>query len=115
MKDGLQKMADTALLYALPVGILGAVFKIMHYPYANQMLMVGLSTVAIGGLLRYAAEKTPEGYSIGITIFLVCIAFLFKILHFPGSQELIELAILSAVISGIIMLFFRKGNQEENK
>lgn len=113
MKEAVQKLADRALLYSLPVAILGAAFKTMHWPYANQMLLVGLSSVGLAAFLRYASEKTIEGYVTGYTIFISCIAVLFKIMHFAGASWMVEMAIGSAVVLGIIKLFFSKGEKGE--
>jgi len=75
-------MADMVLLYSLPVAILGAIFKYMHYPYANPMLIIGLSSVAMGALLKYVPEKTAEGYLMGFGIAIASILVLFKLVHF---------------------------------
>jgi hypothetical protein len=82
MNEGLQKMADTALLYSLPVAIIGAVFKYLHYPYANQMLIVGLTSVAIAALLKYIPQKNAEGYLLAFGIAAGCMLTLFKLVHF---------------------------------
>ena len=54
------------LLCSLPVAILGAVFRLMHYPYANQLLIVGLGSVAFGAVIRYFSEKTIDGVLTGL-------------------------------------------------
>ncbi|MEM4326444.1 MAG: gliding motility protein GldL [Candidatus Pacearchaeota archaeon] len=45
--DGFRK--GTAMLYGLgaSIVILGALFKILHWPYANEMLIVGMGTEAL--------------------------------------------------------------------
>ncbi len=82
MNNGLQKMADTAMLYSLPVAIVGAVFKYMHYPYANVMLTVGLPSIAIAALLKYLPQKNAEGFLMGFGIAIACMLVLFKLVHF---------------------------------
>ena len=115
MKEGLKKMADRVLLYSLPVSIVGALFKILHFPYANQLLIVGLSSVGLGAFIKYSAEKTAEGYTTGITALLMALAFLFKIMHFQGAQWLIELTIVSALGLGVIRMFFHTEKPEDDK
>ena len=82
MNERLQKLADTVLLYSLPVAILGAIFKYQHYRYANEMLIVGLSSVAMGALLKYIPQKNAEGYLLGFGIAIGCMLTLFKLVHF---------------------------------
>ena len=41
--------------------ILGALFKILHYPYATEMLLVGMSTEALIFFMS-AFEKAPKNY-----------------------------------------------------
>lgn len=92
------KVADTALLYALGVSILGAVLKLNHMKFANQSLMVGLSSLAVAFLIKNLLKNTLEGYIAGITLFLACIAVLFELMHFPGADILTYFAIASAVV-----------------
>ena len=75
-------MADMAILYSLPVAIVGAVFKYLHYPYANVLLTVGLPSVALAALLKYLPQKTAEGFLMGFGIATACILVLFKLVHF---------------------------------
>lgn len=75
------KIGNRILTYSLPVAILGAFFRLMHYPYANQILIVGLSSIALGALIKYFSEKTMEGYLTGIAVAAACIGVLFKLMH----------------------------------
>jgi hypothetical protein len=84
MKEQMKKMADFALLSALPVSILGAVFKYMHIHGANILLMVGLPSVALAALLKYLPQKNTEGYLMGFGIAAGCFFALFKLVHFSS-------------------------------
>jgi hypothetical protein len=77
----LAKLGNQCLTYSLPVAILGAFFRLMHFNGANYMLTVGLSSVALGALLKYWSEKTLEGFLTGAGIATVCMAVLFKLMH----------------------------------
>ena len=113
MQPQIEKLIDRALLIALPVAILGSVFKTMHYPYANQMLIVGLGSVALAGFLKYALEKTLDGYITGAAISLGCIAVLFKLMHWGQADILAKLALGAAAIWGIRIFFPGKKEGEE--
>ena len=106
MNSTLAKLGNRVLLFSLPVAILGSLFRLMHYPYGNQMLLVGLSSVALGALLRYFSEKTIDGYLTGAAAFAGCIAVLFKLMRWPNSELLIKIAIGMAVVWGVKTLFF---------
>jgi len=106
MESELQKLGNRVLLYSLPVAILGAAFKLMHFPYSNQLLIVGLSSVALGAVLKYFPEKKPDAYLTGSAIFTGCMAVLFTLMHWPNSTWLKEVAIVVAAIWGVKTLFF---------
>ena len=113
MEPEMQKLLERALLFSLAVAILGAIFKINHFPYSNELLMSGLGSVALAAFIRYAVEGTLQGYATGFTIALTCLALLFKILHFEYASWLVWSAVVSAVILIIITLFFSKGKADE--
>lgn len=69
-KNFLEKFLDSAsgkrffnIVYSVgaAIVILGAMFKILHFPYGNQMLMIGMITEAIVFLLS-AFEKPAKEY-----------------------------------------------------
>jgi hypothetical protein len=101
MKTGIAKLANNLLLVSLPVAIMGALFKILHWPYANQLLIVGIGSVALGSFLKYALEKTFDSYITGATIAIGSIAALFKIMHWPGYSMLSYIAFAGVIILGI--------------
>ena len=105
MNPQVNKLCDRVLLFALPVAILGSVFKTMHYPHSNQMLIAGLSSIAIASFLKYALEKTLDGYITGSAIALGCIAVLFKLEHWAQADLLIKLAVCAALVWGIRIFF----------
>ena len=103
----LEKAANQGLSIALPIAIIGAGFRLAHWPFANQFLIIGLSSVAIWGFVKYALEKTIEGYAMGSLIAIGCIAMLFKLMHWPNTDLIVKGAIGAAVILGAVILFGR--------
>ncbi len=112
MKEGVQKLADRALVLSLSVAIIGSALKILHLPGANYLLLVGLSSVSLAALIKYFAEQTPEGYMRGISIAFVCMAVLFRLMRWPHASTLFELAIISGIALLVTIAFFRKQGPE---
>lgn len=115
MESEFQKMGSRVLLYSLPVAILGAAFKLMHFHAANQLLIVGLGSVALGALFKYFPEKKPDAYLTGSFVFTGCIAGLFKLMHWPYSEIVIDIAIVVGIIWGAKTLFFPDKEAPEEK
>ena len=113
MNSEFSKLGNRALLCSLPVAIVGALFRLMHYPYGNQLLLIGLSSVIIGAMLKYFVEKTIDSYLTGAAISAGCIAVLFKLMHWPNSELLIKIAIGVAIIWGAKTLFFPDKEKQE--
>ena len=103
----LEKAANQGLTIALPIAILGAVFRLAHFPFANQLLVIGLASVAFWALFKYALEQTLEGYATGLAIAIGCIAMLFKLEHWANADLLLKCAIGAGVILGAVILFAR--------
>jgi hypothetical protein len=109
-----KKLLDNVLLASLGIAIVASVLKIMHLPGANQLLIVGLSTVGFAALIKYFSEKTLDGYITGAAIWLATTAVLFKLMHWQGADILIKLAVAAGIIRGIRIFFFgKKADSEE--
>ena len=63
------------------VHFVGAILRLMHFHGANPLLIVGLSSVAVGALMKYASQLTVQGIVTGIAIAAICIIALFKLMH----------------------------------
>ena len=94
----MKKVANILLMFSLPVAIAGALFRTMHWTGGNILLVNGLPMVAIASLLKYAADKTLEGYVLGFTVAVACIGVLFKLEHWPNSEWIIRIAIGGAIV-----------------
>lgn len=78
--------------------ICGALFKVMHWPGANIMLIIGTLTLTFLFLpyffyMQFKEQTEKKGKIIAalgmITAALLCISALFKILHWPGAGAMI--------------------------
>ena len=78
--------------------ICGALFKVMHWPGANIMLIIGTLTLTFLFLpyffyMQFKEQTEKKGKIIStlgmITAALLCISALFKILHWPGAAAMI--------------------------
>lgn len=106
------------------LAILGALFKIQHWPGASIALTLGLGTLAFAFLPIYASVKKKEAAAknksfnsrqiIGGVIAgaLVFIGALFKILHWPGAGIVI---LVSWSLVGVILLPYLVLNQLKQK
>ncbi len=78
--------------------ICGALFKVMHWPGANAMLIVGTLTLTFLFLpyffyMQFKEQTEKKGKAIAtigmITAGLLCMSALFKIMHWPGAAVMI--------------------------
>ena len=103
----LEKAANQGLTIALPIAILGAVFRLAHLPFGDKLLVIGLVSVAFWALFKYALEKTLDGYATGLAIAIACIVMLFKLEHWANADLILKCAIGAGVILGAVILFTR--------
>ncbi|MFN0276281.1 MAG: GldL-related protein [Chitinophagales bacterium] len=79
------------IFIGLSIIIIGALFKILHFPYADQMLITGCCVVAIAYIL-WTFYKRPT-YFLDILkclwLLTTITAILIRFLHFPYSEYLI--------------------------
>ena len=85
-----EKLFRTIYRIAIAVFIIGMLFKIMHWPYALEISVVGLSAIAISSCL-YFYSKSPRSFFDQLGIVLVplwCALALARILHVPYRSEI---------------------------
>lgn len=97
--------------------IFSLLFKIMHWPGANLLLILSLASIAYFAAI--AAFQTPEESPLGLTprqgfvlnftayisLALLIIGFLFKIMHWPSCNEILIIGIASLSFASIIKGF----------
>lgn len=106
--------------------VLGALFKIMHWPGANIMLFggtFGLAFIFVPLLLvnRFKGEvhtvlSERMKWILGsVSIILLAVATIFKIMHLMGASALLTLAFLVFGFGFLPFLFFRMYKQSVEK
>jgi len=100
---------------ALVAGILltsGIIFKSQHLMGANVIFMAGVAAGVLTAILMISSfvgkltsglEKFNIIFS-SLAIAVILLAFLFKIMHWPGAAKLIWAADIGIVLSGILFL-----------
>ncbi|HSG67181.1 MAG TPA: hypothetical protein VK994_00645 [Bacteroidales bacterium] len=108
-------MTKTIKISAVVAAVLlvaGMYFKNMHWPGANALLTTGTAggTLLFILLIAGVAYKLPgrtEKYSIivaSLTLILGLVAFLFRVLHLPGSAILIWIADIGIFITAVLFI-----------
>lgn len=97
--------------------IIGSFFKVMHWPGANVMLLLGIGLASLVFLPLLFILKTREANSrrdkmvLGVGTFfgiLISLATLFKILHWPGANNM-WIASLGILVLVFLPLYFFTG------
>lgn len=98
----------TALIY-----VIGTIFKIMHWPTANILIMTGASLFGLAFLPMYYISKynwdKKSGRKVNLPVmvvnfafwFLVVVTVVFKHLHWPGAGPM---GVVSLLAMGFILL-----------
>ncbi len=113
-------MLETVQLIALAIALFGGLFKLMHWPGANILLLVGLSSLALyyiimGFVSSAEAQNGKErllGYGRNFAIAVLLMGGLFKLMHWPGANLMI---IDGAVGLGIALLFQAFSSSEKRE
>ncbi len=101
-------MRKNILIAAVGLSLLGIFFKIMHWPAANILIIVG-SLANLGfGILQYGESKKEEESSgpyllLTATLCSTILSTLFKTMHWPMGSELALVAILLTMITLIVL------------
>jgi gliding motility-associated GldL-like protein len=97
-------------LFALCIAIVvvGALMKILHWPYANELLLAGfLSTIlfySVRSLLKRPKrwlDLLKWGWVVSI-----CIVSPFRIFHWPTTEALVQLP--NVLFLGLLLIYLRK-------
>lgn len=104
-----------AWLVNIGIGVLivGVLFKIMHWPGANELLIIGFSSIFILYLFHFIMRKKYQ-LVFGVAKLLLLLMYLgsklFTILHWPYNTVLQMVApiVLFIVVGSFILLNFQK-------
>jgi|LakMenE18May11ns_1017448.scaffolds.fasta_scaffold9914547_2 hypothetical protein len=97
--------------------VISLLFKIMHWPGANELLILSLGSIAYFAAI--AAFQIPEESTLGLrprqvlllnyfaylSLTLLILGFLFKIMHWPGCNEMLIIGIGCLSIASVIKGF----------
>jgi hypothetical protein len=125
-----QRMKNTTYFFGLTSALLtivGAFFKKMHWPGASILITVGILLVVAVFLPLYfisnhreqVEKKNPIYAIVGyFTIALMLAGALFKIMHWPGANIMIQVS-MGFLIVGFIPLYvvnaFQRGGKEKTR
>mgnify|MGYP001382820383 CR=1 FL=1 len=114
------KIIKTTAFISTIMLLSGMIFKTQHWPGAEIIFMTGVAagvflTVIIissfAGNLTSGIEKFNIIFS-SLAIAIILLAYLFKIMHWPGAAKLVWAADLGIVLS--ILLFLYDGIREKD-
>ena len=104
--------------------ILGSIFKIMHWPGASALLVIGITTISLIFLPLLFIMKSKELESVkdkfilGTAVFLgilFSLSTLFKIQHWPGANRMWIIALGILFLVYIPVYFFSGIRNQETK
>ena len=123
-----QRMKNFTYLFGLAsalVTILGSIFKRMHWPGAGILITVGIIFIVVVFLPLYffisyreqSEKKNPVYPIVGyLTLALLLAGALFKIMHWPGANYLVQSG-LAILLIGFVPLYmvnaFQRGGKEK--
>ena len=117
-------MTKTTKIIALVTAVLiliGTLFKISHWPGANVILSVGLATsmFLFLSLITVFLKKLVMGFGqfngifSSIIVIIGLLAFIFKLLHWPGAGKLVWIADIGILLASVSFLV--DGLRDEDK
>lgn len=120
----MKKIMMTTGTFSVVSLLFGSFFKIMHWPGAAPLLLLGIATLSLIFLPLLFVLKAREsqnrrdkivgatGTIVGI---LLCMATLFKIMHWPGASALWIVTSASSIFLFIPLYFFTGIRKPETK
>jgi hypothetical protein len=120
----LRKLLPILLWVSLLLTLLGIGLKYLQLPVADQVLMIGLSTLAgVYFLMAFMPPIIPAGIQpllfslivikvLYISSSVVTIGVLFRLLHLPGNEEMLFVGMGSLAIACLVasLLFLMKSD-----
>lgn len=109
---------DRARMVFLFIALAGGVFKLLHYPGANFMLIIGLSSLSLYHILRAFDTPILERQAImlhyvrNISKAVLLIGILFKMMHWPGSANMLFAGLGSLALSALVEVMSSKKEDE---
>jgi hypothetical protein len=97
----------------IAIALVGTFFKIQHWPGANIMIAVGLTSLAIiyfpmGFYFLGNNKQNVVATVSGLFLSLIPVSIMFKHLHWPGALVMVIAAISTAPLVFAGLLYMRK-------
>lgn len=101
------------------LAFLGILFKNMHWPGANMLIMTTLLTLIVSTVLAFDSNrrnglKETLNYALTLILLFLIVGAGFNLLHWQGYLELRIIGHTILVILPIIMLVFNKEHKVSN-
>jgi hypothetical protein len=99
---------------------LGIVFKAMHWPGANIMLLVSIAVTVFSTLTEFGqldSDDKSKRVQISMTFFIVSclLGAMFKIFHWPGADFIVLVAFNLSVPTALLFFFFNNSERQLSK
>jgi hypothetical protein len=90
------------LFVAMGIAVAGLIFKLLHWPGANLLLIAGFGSMAVYGAVKTASEQSLSSRLGSAAITFLALGFLFKMMHWPYAQIMLGIALIAGL--GSILL-----------
>ncbi len=119
------KIIRWTLFFSYVLTGMGALFKFVHWPTANELTLAGLVSIAIcafvSGFIRFETTDNnalkPSLFAAFRLVYMLgmvnlAMGTLFKVLNWPGGSQMILIGTTSILISGLLVLLDFKGYRQ---
>lgn len=123
MNETMKKVAFVFGLTSAFLLLAGTIFKLMHWPGASIMVVLGggiLSLLYLPTLLIHKLKESPRGDALQhisgfVGLGLTAVGVTFKIMHWPGAGFLLIGGMTTLGLFYVPIYFFRQYKQSSNK
>ena len=113
------KINQIANYFSIALALLGILFKKMHWPGANMLIMTTLLTLIVSTVLSFDSNrrnglKVTLNYALTLILLFLIVGAGFNLFHWQGYLELRIIGHAILVILPIIMIVFNKEHKVSN-
>ncbi len=111
-KSGASKLLSSVYFAAVLALSQGLFFKIMHWPFGDQLLLLSLGLILPGYLVLRAITqpKSDKLANFNVLLFIsLCWTSLFLLLHFPGNEGFLAVTLLLTMLVILYELVKKEG------
>src|SRR6056297_1222131 len=101
---------STLSLILIIIGLLGAIFKLVHWPGASILLVIGGGGLAVLLMIWFFIGKSTDfKYLLALYFVVMLLGILFKLMHWPGANMLLRAGyVLSFIMAGVLLIGKKK-------